>query len=113
MKTFKPLIILFIAVALCLSFVSCSSNSIIGTWETEIDGDTGIFVFAKDGRCTASINGKITMEGSYSIDGDNLTVIPDDDNMRGQTLHFEVKGDALFLTDEVGDIPEVMELTRK
>ena len=93
-KTCKSIAIIFI-VYLCVSLVACGGKSIVGIWETEIDGQIGTFEFTRDKSFITTVDDETTMEGSYNIEGNKLILTWHNDSV--EECYFEINDDKLTL----------------
>lgn len=69
----KRIISLALVTVLCLSFLcACGGDSIVGTWEAEMDGVTMTYTFEDGGKGKLSAEG-ISLDMEWSVSGDKLT----------------------------------------
>ena len=69
----KAIALTLMAVVLVSMLVSCGGKSVVGKWQLEEDGETIIYEFKKDGKLEM-ITGGMTVNGSYTVNGDELTI---------------------------------------
>ncbi len=110
----KKTLALVFALLMCVSvLVACggSDNKLEGTWVGEEDGMTVEMTFKADGKLSMSSMG-ITMEGTYTVNGDKMTASA---SLMGMTEElfkdatWKIEGDKLTIDD--GEEP--VTLTRK
>ena len=111
-KSTAAVLLIFV---LCLSFAACGGgNSIVGSWKAEMgDNDLSTLEFTKDGKVLMIFEDedsgeKETEQGSYKVEGNNITMTADDDDdvIKGT---YSVKGNKLFITSG----GQTIEFTRK
>ena len=75
MFNMKRILSLFLTTAILLTLTACGSkDELAGTWSAELEYDGVItWTFDGKGKCTME-NSYMEQEGTYSIDGDQLTV---------------------------------------
>ena len=124
MKNIKRMLAVVLALVTILSLTACSKNELEGSWlatgGTALDAITGgmdiaelgmdmIFSFKEDGKLeiTLSFMGESeTMEGTWEVDGDTVTMIADGSPLTGS---YKVNGDKCTMTFSDG----TLEFTKK
>ncbi len=81
MVTQRPLILVGIPLCLLLLFLGCAGSDnakqIIGVWEDTKDADR-IYEFRKGGKYLTTRKGQFTLEGTFKITGDDLSLTSGD-----------------------------------
>ena len=77
MKTLKATAaFLLIIMTMCFSFTACNNSAMVGVWETEIDGETGVVEFTRNNKSIIKVvddaGEEVTKKGSYRIMVKNL-----------------------------------------
>lgn len=90
MKTLRLLELALLAVVMCVNFAACSddddnaNSAIEGTWKytSSTDGDlsSGYFTFKSDGSLIWNDGEEKTSNNSYTLQGDNLKIIFNDND---------------------------------
>ena len=102
----RPWLIILVLVILLPTIAACGpSNPLLGKWQDE---EGIIFEFKDEGKFAISFMG-VTMDGTYVLKGDQVTLSAPALDEEDIVLKFSISGDKLTLTDEDG---EVTELTR-
>lgn len=98
----KRILSLFLTTAMLLTLTACGSkDELAGTWSAELEYDGVItWTFDGKGKCTME-NSYMEQEGTYSIDGDQLTVELQSWS-QPYTYTFSVEGDSLTMEENTG-----------
>lgn len=90
MKMNKKLVAILLLVVMVVSLAACGSNSIVGKWKLEMNGQAMIMEFRSDNKVVTSVAGQTVLTQDYKVDGNKLTV-------NGMEDTFEIKGDKLMI----------------
>ncbi len=98
----KKYVVLLLIVAALLTLASCGSkDALAGTWSADFEYDGTItWTFNGKGKCTME-NAYIKQSGTYSIDGDQLTVTLETWD-KPSVYTFSVDGSSLTLQENSG-----------
>lgn len=102
MKAAKRVVSLVAVLVLVMSLVACGGDKIVGSWEYSQEGLAVTFTFEKDGKLNVNMGG-FAMSGTYSTDGDKLTMTLSMFGQEESTVStYTIEGDKLTITDEDG-----------
>lgn len=99
----KKIVALVLITAALLSLAACGSkDALAGTWSADL-GDDGVitWTFNGKGKCTME-NAYMKQNGTYTIDGDQLTVKLESWGDDASTYTFSVDGSSLTLNENTG-----------
>ena len=99
----KKIVALVLITAALLSLAACGSkDALAGTWSADL-GDDGVitWTFNGKGKCTME-NAYMKQNGTYTIDGDQLTVKLKSWGDDASTYTFSVDGSSLTLNENTG-----------
>lgn len=94
----KKIVAMVLALVMMFTLAACSGGSIEGKWA--FGGTT--YEFKEDSKVSISVNGALNYDGTYTMEGDKLTVTVN--GLLGEQteeLTYELKGDTLTLTGNV------------
>jgi len=103
----KKLGLFLLAVVLMVGVAGCSSddsndNPLVGTWTTKMGDDTFVLTFKGDNTYTSTANGVASDAGTWSVDGNVLTVIHADSSK--DTFTYSVNGNKLTINFSEGPL---------
>ena len=104
----KKILIGIITIFLCTILVGCgkanSKDLIVGKWKnsTTIKGYEFIYTFNKDGTGKYDAAGTI-MNFTYKIEGDNISIKYEGENMEPFDTKFSIDGNTLNIVDSFGN----------
>ena len=98
----KKFVAFLLVVAALLTFAACGSkDALSGKWSAELGADGVItWTFNGNGKCTME-NAYMKQNGTYTIDGDQLTVILEAWS-EPSTYTFSVDGGSLTMKENTG-----------
>ena len=99
----KKIVALVLITAALLSLAACGSkDALAGTWSADL-GDDGVitWTFNGKGKCTME-NAYMKQDGTYTIDGYQLTVKLESWGDDASTYTFSVDGSSLTLNENTG-----------
>ena len=99
----KKIVALVLITAALLSLAACGSkDALAGTWSADL-GDDGVitWTFNGKGKCTME-NAYMKQNGTYTIDGDQLTEKLESWGDDASTYTFSVDGSSLTLNENTG-----------
>ena len=99
----KKVTAIVLALLMVLSLAACGSkDALAGTWSADL-GDDGVitWTFNGKGKCTME-NAYMKQNGTYTIDGDQLTVKLESWGDDASTYTFSVDGSSLTLNENTG-----------
>ena len=99
----RKYVALLLSVVTLLTLAACGSkDALAGTWSADL-GDDGVitWTFNGKGKCTME-NAYMKQDGTYTIDGDQLTVKLESWGDDASTYTFSVDGSSLTLNENTG-----------
>lgn len=100
MKKIKRILALLLAAAMMLAFAACGKDAVTGKWMKNSDADGEVIWEFSGGKCSLT-NMEIKKQGTYKIDGDQITIHMDAWS-EDKVYTFSVEGDKLTMTDNSG-----------
>lgn len=94
----KKVLAIALSVFMLLSFAACGAKSVVGKW---VFGGVS-FNFKDDTNVSISANGALNYDGTYTIEGDVITVKAK--GLMGEVTEefkYSLKGDTLTITGDV------------